>query len=67
MTNDIYHRLFTQNPHLWLAVDLNAEEAITQGVYYDEYIAKVCRDDASSVAPCVVRPDDLYLVVSQMA
>jgi len=38
-----------------------------QRVYDDENIAKLCRDDSPAVAACVVRPDDLYLVVAQVA
>ena len=52
--------------HLWLPVDLDAEEAAAERVDDDEDVAEVGRDDAAPVVAPVLRPHHLHLVVAEV-
>ena len=53
--------------HLRLPVDLHAEEPVVQRVDDDEHVAELGGEDAPAVVARMLRPDDVDLVVAQVA
>lgn len=53
-------------PYLRLAVDVDAVEAVVERVDDDENVSELGGDDATPVVTCVLRPDDLNLVVAKV-
>lgn len=57
----------TDCKYLRLLHNLDEVHVVLHWVDYNQHISKISWDDATSVVPGVLRPHDVYLVISQVA
>jgi len=53
-------------PYLRFSVDVYSVQPAGERVDDDEDVTKLCRDDATSVVSCVLRPHDMNLIITKV-